>query len=489
MQPHIGNACHWIARARNLNTIYALLSISIFSAYLRYALANSWFMGQDFDHLILLQKETFAVFLKTPIDIHFPLPLHRLFCWFFYQELKMNFPAAISFLGIIFLCSGIYLYKLLQIIQPSRINPALITLYTGNIYLLDLFIWWSSGLHRFPYILSAIACCYHGLNYQKLLQKRDALLCLCFFFIAFGFFEKAILIPAYVFAVVIGDTLLNNEKIKTKSILLISLMGLISAIYSTALISSSNANHAVTKSPELFLATLQLGVKKSLQCLLPFRYNPLLFPDIPSLFPLIVTFSAGWLIYFALKKNTTALAISAAFFTLIVLNFLPIAASTRAELFSPLFVLLTRYYFENIFLALIFVAFICKSLRRTAIKPSHFLSRDIQHVTALAITTISLLIAYQGAVSTAQKEYQPLGGHQTAAYIRNLEAALGSPENKGITILDQPLPAFVYGSAATGVTAPLLSNLVAAWQFPVKVGDSKSAAFYVDGTGNLLRTR
>lgn len=489
MRAHFERFSHFATRKESVNLICALLFASVLIAFLRYTLTNSWFMGQDFHHLLLLQEKPFSSFLLTPIDIHFPLPLHRFFCWLFYKELKMNFLAAVLFLGILFFSSAIYLYKTLQLIQPTRLNPILMTLYAGNVYLLDLFLWWSSGLHRLPYILCAIACCYHALIFQKKSKKMDIFFCLLYFIVAFGFFEKAILIPAYIAALISCDSLLTKEKVKPKIVALVVTMGLISAIYSAALIIISNHQHLVNNTPSLFFATLQMGVKKSLQTLLPFPNNTSIFSHAPPIGQYTTLFIFCAFMYSVFRRNLHAVIIGILFFTLLYLNFLPAAASNRAEEFSPFFIFLTRYYFENTFLFLVFATLIYKSFKRNTSQLRPRRPIDIPIMACLFMAFINALFAYRGAVSTALREYSVIGGHTEASYVKNLKNGLEYAANSSTAILNQPLPAVMYDSSDEKLLMPSLSTLAAEWQLPVKFGDSESAEFYVDNNGNLQRTR
>lgn len=158
------------------------------------AFRNSHFALDDFAGFFLAHAEPFWRAALTPIDLHF-VPLHRLVNEAVYTLAPFDFGVALAVLFVAHALALVGLYATLQRLRDSPVNPVLLCFYASNVYLGVLFLWWTSGLHRLPYIALAIWTLYHYVGFRTDGSWRSLLFAAACFVGALGFYSKAPLIP------------------------------------------------------------------------------------------------------------------------------------------------------------------------------------------------------------------------------------------------------------------------------------------------------
>src|SRR5262249_32819793 len=152
------------------------------------------FQGDDIVGLFQARQLPFWKYLATPIDVHF-VPLHRFATYLIGRFAPANFGLAVGVLLAFHLLAGFFLYRALELLHPPWLNAVFVSWYATHVYVGVLFTWWTSGLHRLPYILFlAIAVCAY-VKYRWKARLSGFLAVVGAYAAAMGFFEKAALLP------------------------------------------------------------------------------------------------------------------------------------------------------------------------------------------------------------------------------------------------------------------------------------------------------
>jgi hypothetical protein len=162
----------------------------------RLAKAHSHFIGDDLVSFFMATHTPLGAYLVMPLDIHLA-PLHRLLTWIIRTLWPMNFGVALGVLAAFHLSGVLLLYSTLERLSAGRHNWVLVGLYATHVYLLDLFLWWTAGLHRLPCTALSIAAVYAYLRFRDGARWRWAVVIFASELAAFGFFIKAMLIPVF----------------------------------------------------------------------------------------------------------------------------------------------------------------------------------------------------------------------------------------------------------------------------------------------------
>ncbi len=159
-----------------------------------FAVRHSHFQGDDIVGLYQSHQLSFWKYLATPIDVHF-VPLHRLATYVLGRMAPANFPIAVGVMLALHLAAIFFLYRVLQLLRPSWINAVFVSWYATHVYIGVLFTWWTSGLHRLPYVLLLVSSLYGYLKYRWRPRAAGFLAVIASYSAAMGFFEKALLFP------------------------------------------------------------------------------------------------------------------------------------------------------------------------------------------------------------------------------------------------------------------------------------------------------
>lgn len=184
------DAAGWLARAAWLVTAVFTAALLVHSAL------TGCFYGDDlttFRHALgpsLLR----AAFIPLGSQI---VPLHRAVTFLVYFAAPMEWAVVVVMLGAFHVAGIALLYRVLELLRPSRANPVVVALYATHPLAGLQFTWFSSGLTRAPYVAFSLLAVLSYLRVSRRSRGRDVVLVLLSVLLAFGFYSKAVLIPLY----------------------------------------------------------------------------------------------------------------------------------------------------------------------------------------------------------------------------------------------------------------------------------------------------
>jgi hypothetical protein len=409
---------------------------------------NSHFLDDDLVHFLQVLDTPFWTYLLTPIDLHFS-PLHRLVTFAICRAAPLDFDLALVVLVGFHLAAAIYLFHALRLLVDDPAANVLFVIYGVNVYLFSAMVWWSAGAHRFPYILAIAACTFHYLRFRSGRARLHWALIMIFMMFGLGFYEKAVLIPAYLFALELcllrrapGRFVLGN------------FIGILAASLPTLCVFVL-ARH--------FLHTEQQGLQFDLGRMLDVQVIAftrtseglltLLGPQSDSLLRVNAAFWLALFSWSALSRPRTAILwfCAAAW---ISLNFTALAVSGRAVSFGPAVANPPRYYFELMVPLVVFAALMIRELRSEAKTPRRSrpaLSR-VRKLSILGILVLYACLSYAHAASWVDERYAM--HRRQKEFIENFTAgadALRAAGTTRIDIVDSRVPRFIVG----GFTGPV----------------------------------
>ena len=443
-----------------------------------YSATHSWFLGQDFDHLVLLQKLGFKEYLLEPIDIHNPLPLHRFFCWLFYQPLKMSFAGAMAFLGVLHLAGVYFFYRVLQCIKPGLSSALLAGGLCVNFYVLDLFSWWSAGLHRFPYLALIFIACYMTLAESSQVKPVRTMICVALVqLIGLGFFEKAVFLPIYL-AVCLAAVYGMQGRFPSRAQLAI-----VAATFALSLGYWMVSPHGHQESPTLE-QTFAAGFRY-------FHYYLISFLPWRPVNPPRVAIVGGFFVFFAVASMVVngRLVVAIGFLILaLVANIIPLAHSSRVLLFGQDVVLGARYFHDNFFLLLMFFHLIAGVLGQKFLK-MNVASRAMRYglVSFFVVYGVVAFVAARQEMTAFYLKDGHSGGKRAAKFIANLEQSIRSESVKGgeIHLQDRIAPQALYVAVFGWPDLPLSKILM--WYDKRAVFVESKGGYAINDDGTLQR--
>jgi len=402
-----------------------------------YVVTNSYFIDNDIEHFSRANHSTFIDFILSPIDIHF-VPLHRLFNYFIHRYFPMNFQVAVAILISCHVISLFYLYKLMRLLSAGPHNILLLFLYAGNAYLIVPLMWWSAGIHRFPYIMLSIMSIYYFVLFTNTNKIKNLIFSTSFYVIALGFYSKAVLIPVYLLAILFTQIQhIPKKNLKQLYSIVIALI-LTSLVYTFFYLSSNqSAGPKIATNIPIIFETWTLGLSVIAQVLLSttFSNENLLLINILWFIAMIVT----------IKQHPSTLKYWILGIGLVALNVFMIAISQRVIHFGTYTSLIMRYHYEVIFIAIIFLNSIIGSYYKnnTTTPPPTY---TLKHTIVIGISIfLYMYISYESATKLATD----LGDrHQKAAvYGNNIESLiLRHPTPKSLYLIDTLIPSYISGS-------------------------------------------
>lgn len=397
--------------------------------------ANSHFIADDYDHFILAGQLPLMQLLATPIDVHY-VPLHKLFSALILKLAPLNFDLA---LGVLLAFHGLaiwVLYRLLQQLSNSPVNLLIVLLYACNPFLVHPLLWWSSGIHRFPYVLLCLACLHAYVQYRQNRRPIQLLGCFLAFVLAFGFYSKAILIPLYVLGLELCLGGLKSGRWLQRfapglAMLLISL-GFVLWYLAFAPVMQQGPTPSLLLAGEIVLHNFRVMV-----AVLTLQRH-----DAPAvaLDQLLLLALALGVLYSARRERRT-LWVWLVLFVCVGLNFAMVAASGRGQMFGRYLALALRYYADVMFLLALFAGLLLTLLSgrpQPDLRPGHW----------LALLLCMGYIAAQGWVGRSQVLTQYESSHvATARYMGRLLADLDRlPADRPLLLAQGNFPSHVYGS-------------------------------------------
>lgn len=404
---------------------------------------NSYFIDDDYDNFYLTRHDSFWGYVFTRIDDQF-VPLHRVFTYLIYKMFPLNFTFAVLVLLTLHLLALCYLRGILKLLHDSSVNKVLMFIYATNVYLCGPLVWWSSGIHRFSYILLVMICIYHYLKYRNTLHRRHLYIAFGAFFTTFGIYSKAVLIPAYLLGLELSLTERRAEPKMTKRLLTLVPFFVASLL------------HVVwyrIRIPEAFgrfgldFQFLTVFVVRSFAILVQGLFTAIYNPGNAVLNVLVPLCCVGFFAYTVTKKPSNVFLWLVGL-GLISLNFLLIASSPR-NFFGIDLTRSYRYYFELTFLVVIFVKLILDNI--PAQKALSDLPERVRRALQSKYVQVALIIAY---VSLSFVNHQQLMDTRYARYrrareyVKNLSSGISKlkanpPEN--LSFIDGTVPDYVTG--------------------------------------------
>jgi hypothetical protein len=434
----------------------------------------SYYVADDLCAVELAHHVSFWNYVQTPVDVHW-VPLHRATNYLIHHLLPMNFAAATLFMLLCHALTLLFLYRLLQQLHAQPLNRWLVAAYALNAFVPIPLHWWSAGLHRFPYVLASVVSCYGFVRFVQDGRFRFAVLALFAGLIATGFYIKGILIPLYWLAILFCVMDFRDWRKNLRPLAAVAIGGLLSLAYvgwyllsnTHTLIELGDASTTVT------VGTL-MGISITAQMLLQMVFR-LEYGFWINLAWTAVKVSGAWRAIFA-------------GLVLVMLNILMISASVRSSSIGPLIMLAPRYYYDVLFLIVIFASLICRNLRAIpAIQEWSARQKNAawrsQAKWLLAVAVIAIYAATGWRTTLFYTNPGAYENHWLAArYERNLMATIA--DAKDINLVDAPLPDFFLYEVIEH--KPLMLSTWLAWHgLHPPFGKGDKPLLYVDRQGNL----
>lgn len=394
----------------------------------------SHFVADDINAIELAHQTDFLTFIATPVDIH-RVPLHRAVNYVLHHALPMNYLAATAFMLTCHLAALAMLYLLLQRLNPApRLNATLILLYALNHAVLEPLHWWSAGLHRFPLILFTVLSCYCFVCFHQQQQLRFAVGALGSAVLGAGFFIKAILMPAYWAALLFCLMDFRRWREYGREYVLIG-AGFAATLLYTAWYMHGNPHDTIQSKTTLEVIATGLSWGLSMAAQLPLQLDNA---------PLInVWVNGAWLLLLAaclICAHGSWRAITAGL-AAIVVNLLIIVASSRATMYGPLIMLMPHYYYELLFLMVIFVSLVSQQLAPRLSRYGAAMAGNTRVAATLLVVGTLIYAATGWHTTLASIKPGPNEAHwQSARYIRNLRASMQHTDIATLNLIEKPVP-------------------------------------------------
>jgi len=442
------------------------------------------FYGDDFWLFTDSLELSVADYLLAPIDVHF-VPLHRLFTLLIYWAAPLDFGLAVGVLAFFQILGVLYLYKTLQELGNSRTNAWLVLVYASNLYLGALLFWWAPGILRLPYIFFAIASVYNYLCYRRSHTASRFLLVVVCFTAALGFFSKAVLIPAYLVGIEVclfhrsklRDSLRNGMCIGAVAIVGILYLGFAQTVVNRETLELNLDVSSQLSAQLTFLVILHQGA-------LGF------FADFPAS-TLNWVVSALWLT--AIAASIAIAPRNAIFWVvglgLLVLNIQMIAMSSRMLLVADLLATEHRYYFDLLFVAVLFFAPVLHNLQAARRAPQSLRVRRNVHRVGIALALGIVAISHANFVTAIHTQPQYRNLKRVKGYVENVDRGLETLNRKhpeGFTIGNGRVPLFVLGMLVNLIGKQ--AQFLPAFGFDsTRVVKPLEADYYINKSGGIMK--
>jgi hypothetical protein len=320
---------------------------------------STHFHADDFGHFLKLGDRSFVEFALTPIDVHL-VPLHRTFSFLIFMSFPLDFRVGLAVLLAFHAGAVALLSRTLRLLHDGPLNHVLVFVYATHVFFFVPLSWWSSGIHRFPYIFLAIACIHLYLRCRKTLSVASLLGAAACFVVALGFYIKAALIPAYLIGL---ELCLLREVARPQRLRNVAVLAGFCAVSAAYLLATSAAVSERFAFVHIDWSTVFLAEAYSLTML----GGAVLALAQPGTLGKLAS-GAVWSLFFlyTVVKRPLNLFVWLVGLGLIALNVFAIGISNRT-LFGPEIVYSQRYYFELMFLVVIFIALMLRDLPAPAL--------------------------------------------------------------------------------------------------------------------------
>lgn len=464
-------------------TSYALCCVVIVHLVLMFLfnVHTSFFVYDDLHAIELAHTTDLLTSMTTRIDVHW-VPLYRAVQYALHHTLPMNFAAATLFLLGCHALTLLVLYRLLQRLNARGINRWLVAFYAMNAFVLIPLHWWAAGLHRFPYVLLAVASCYSFVRFHQSGKISHAAGALLAAMLATGFFIKAVLVPLYWAAILFCIIDFRRWREYRRQYTLLSIGIVFAASYITVYLLNTPEGHVHMRyNRDALLLGLNWGISTTAQMPLQMPFH--------TGYSTVINISWGLLLAALCLRRPQAWRAVTALATLLLVNLGMIYASQRAEFFGSWAMLTPRYYFELLFLLVIFGSLLLRPVqaRSSSNETETGTSLLRQHLPGFA--AIAVLIIYGVAGWRAASHYLKPDSDddfwQCARFERNLLQSLQNFDAGTSTLADTPVPdCFKYGKFTHRQL--MLSKYLEWHDNSIALTPLNSASHVVDRQGNIV---
>ncbi|HEY6555632.1 MAG TPA: hypothetical protein VI072_00105 [Polyangiaceae bacterium] len=359
---------------------FAALMVALYTgALLLFVYRHSTFIADDLDIMVLTRSLSFGEFVLHPQDEHI-VPLHRVVSYWVDGLAPRQFGVALLVLYGFQLLNLVSVYRILHLLELGGADDLalsgaegvargardvllerptswiLFVIYGTYLHVGSLFLWWTAGLHRLPFLALTATAIYYYLNYRWTRRSLALVVCALCTFASFGFYTKAFLVPFYLIAIELCFWSASHELSRYKNLTFLLTLVIASCGY------------------VIFWQRFQPPFRQGLNSdpwfhlrFLKFTWLVLrdstvgsLWHELPKLrWPSLLS-SLGWCAAFAytVLRRPSNLRVWGLLLLLLTMNALATSLSkARSELFGLAIALATfRYYYELLILVVVFTA-------------------------------------------------------------------------------------------------------------------------------------
>ncbi len=202
---------------------FAALTVALYTgALLVFVYRHTSFIGDDLDILLMARSLSFTEFVLRPQDEHI-VPMHRIVSYLVDALAPRRFGVALLVLYVFQLLNLVSSYRILRLLErrgsvDDGVRPGeprgalgllltrptswvLFVLYATYLHVGSLFLWWTSGLHRLPFLALTATAIYYYLDYRWTGRRLAVVVCAVCTLASFGFYTKAFFVPFYLIAI------------------------------------------------------------------------------------------------------------------------------------------------------------------------------------------------------------------------------------------------------------------------------------------------
>ena len=465
---------------------FAFAAAAVFAAaVVCFAKQNSHFLTDDFAGFYLAATEPFLKVVLTPIDVHF-VPLHRLVNQLIYSIAPLDFGVALAVLVFFHGIAVVTLYATLRQLKDSPVNAVLVFFYATNVYLGVLFLWWTSGLHRLPYIAFVIATVYQYVKYRRGRSRRSLLFAAACFAAALGFYSKAALIPATLLGVEVCLMRGTPRRELAGNLLVVFAFFAAAALY--AVFTRAMIDSVFTR-VHLDAGFLLDFERRSFAILSEGVFGVIYRGSAKTINAVLFAFWLGFIAYTIAREPKNAIVWIAGI-ALVATNVAVIAISHRTERFGLSMANSYRYYFELMFLVALFVGMALHNLPPRARLPL-FLGNPRWRPAWVAFA--GCLLAAMASMSflrfEALLDLPRYRRHlQAKEFVENLTTGLDelrADRRKDFAFVDGLAPGFLTGKNAAHIRR--YSDFLKIFDFDAPFGTAAPRLYRITETGEIRR--
>lgn len=437
--------------------------------------ANSYFIADDYDHFIQAAHLPLVQLLSTPIDVHY-VPLHKLFSALILQLAPLNFDLALGVMLAFHAASIVLLHRLLQALSESPANLLIVLLYACNPFLLHTLLWWSSGIHRFPYVLLCLASLYAYLRYRQARQPRYLAGCYLAFVLAFGFYSKAILIPFYILGLELCLGGLKSGRLSQRfapgAVMLLVSLGYVLWYLMAVPVMQQGPTPNLLLVGEIVLSNFKVmaGVL-TLQL-----YNA---PNLAIKVAMALAMLTA--ILYSVWKARRSLWVWLVLFACVGISFAMVASSARGQVYGQMLATVHRYYWDVMFLFALFGGLVLAMLRRQP-QPQ---PQPVHWIALLFCVGYIGVLGWMGRVHFF--ELYESSHVATARYMKQVITDLDRlPAQRPLLLAQGRFPSYVYGLGFTDIRMPFESVLPLRYGHLVMMPQGQADYVVDEITGEVL---